>query len=197
MRQKAFEHLQRLPLRYYDTTAQGDIVSRFINDADTMVDGLLQGITQLFYGIVIIVGTLLFMLSQSVAVTLIVILVTSLNFVVANVVTRTSAKYFAGTQMLVGELNGYAQEIIGGYKTVKTFGYEAEAQKHFDAINAKLYRAGQKSQFAGSLTDPTTRFVNNLAYICVGVGGGTLGGAERRRHLQFYHLRDPICKAFQ
>ena len=176
MRQRAFEHLQRLPLRYYDTTAQGDIVSRFINDADTMVDGLLQGITQLFYGIVIIVGTLLFMLSQSVAVTVIVILVTSLNFVVANVVTRTSAKHFAGTQMLVGELNGYAQEIIGGYKTVKTFGYEEEAQKRFDAINARLYRAGQKSQFAGSLTNPTTRFVNNLAYICVGVGGGIIAG---------------------
>ncbi|HIZ56441.1 MAG TPA: ABC transporter ATP-binding protein/permease [Firmicutes bacterium] len=176
MRRAAFKHLQTLPLQYYDTTPQGDIVSRFINDADTVADGLLQGITELFFGVVIIVGTLGFMLSQSVLITVVVLAVTSLTFVVANLITRYTGKHFKRTQEITGELSGCAEEMITGYRTLRAFSYAEQAQKKFDAINTRLYGAGFRSQLGGALTNPSTRFVNHLAYISVGVIGGAAAG---------------------
>ncbi len=176
IRKDAYDKLSSLPLRYYDTNAHGDIQSRFINDADMIGEGLVQGVAQLLSGVINIVGSLVFMLILSVPVTLAVLLVTSVTFFTASAITRMSNKYFRRQQALVGELNGLSDELIQGAKTVKLFNYEDKAQQRFDDINNELNKVGRRAQFAGALTNPTTRFVNHLAYISVGVVGGAVAG---------------------
>ena len=163
IRRDAYDKLSVLPLKYYDTKAHGDIQSRFINDADMVGDGLVQGVAQLLSGIISIVGSLIFMLLLSPVVTLAVLVVTSITFLTASAITKMSNKYFRAQQALVGSLNGVAEELIHGAKTVKLFNYEKRSQQRFDKINGELNIIGRRAQFAGALTNPATRFVNHLA----------------------------------
>jgi ATP-binding cassette subfamily B protein/subfamily B ATP-binding cassette protein MsbA len=176
LRKDAFSKLASLPLSYYDRTAHGDIISRFTNDCDSIADGLIQGIFHLFTGLITIIGSLYFMLRLSPIVTLAVLLVTSITFGVAYFVTKISNENFKKQQILVGQLNGMAEELIAGARTIRAFSYEERAAKKFDEVNRNLYYVGQKAQFTSSLTNPTTRFVNYLAQISVGVVGGILAG---------------------
>lgn len=196
IRSDAYAHLASLPLRYYDTNAHGDIQSRFINDADMVGDGLVQGVAQLLSGVISIVGSLIFMLVISPPVTLAVLLVTSVTFVTASAITRMSDKYFKRQQALVGGLTGLAEELIQGAKAVKLFGYEETAQRRFDAINGELNVTGRRAQFAGALTNPTTRFVNHLAYISVGVVGGAIAGISAGGISSFIVYSNLFAKPF-
>ncbi|WP_028264252.1 ABC transporter ATP-binding protein [Atopobium fossor] len=171
LRTVAYAKLKALPLSFIDSHAHGDLLSRITNDVDQIGDGLLQGFTQLFSGVITIVGTLFFMFSLSIPVGLIVVVVTPLSIVVASLIARFSAKHFAQTQQLQGELGGYAEEFIGSQKLIAAFGYQKTAQTQFDAINKTLYTAGEKAQFISSLSNPSTRLVNNLIYAIVAVVG--------------------------
>lgn len=196
IRDDAAERMMRLPLEVYDRNSHGDIISRFVNDTTAIADGLIDGIIQLFTGVVVIVGSLTFMLIISPVVTLVVLAVTSLTFLVAMTVTRLSNRYFKSQQAITGELTGLTEEIIGGVETVKAFAYEETAATRFGEINRRLYTTGQKAQFASSLTNPTTRFVNYLAYIAVGVIGGIFGGLSAGRISSFIIYFNQFAKPF-
>lgn len=196
IRSDTYDRLAKLPLRHYDTHPHGDTISRFVNDATTIADGLVEGITQLFTGSVTIVGTLVFMLRISLPVTAVVIGVTSLTFVVANRITKFSNLHFKNQQAITGELGGLVEELVGGLRTVKAFSYENTAAERFEEINSRLYTAGQKAQFGGSLTNPTTRFVNYLAYIAIGVVGGVLGGLSAGRISSFIIYSNQFARPF-
>ncbi len=172
LRDDAFDKISILPLKYFDTNSHGDIISRFTNDIDTLTEGLLQGITQLFSGIVGIVGSFLFMLYLSPIITLVVIIITPISFLIASCITKKSNNMFREQSEVLGELNGYIEEIISNQKVVKTFSYEQTSQQIFKEINNRLYFCGRDAQFYSSLTNPSTRFINNLAYILVGIIGG-------------------------
>ncbi len=176
IRRDAFDRISTYPLSYYDNHSHGDTVSRFINDCEAISEGLVQGITQLFQGVVVLVGSLAFMLAMSWQITLVVLAVTSLTFLVAGSVTRMCNKYFRAQQDLMGELTGVAEEMLDGQRTVRAFGYEERAQDRFDGVNEKLRVQAKWAQFASALVNPTTRFVGHIAYISVGVLGGVLGG---------------------
>ena len=171
LRVQAYEKVNRLPLRYIDSHAHGDLVSRVVNDVDQVSDGLLQGITQLFTGVVTIVGTLLFMLTISPVITLVVVCITPLSLFVAAFIARISRKRFFDQQACQGELSGLIEEMISGIKTVRAFHYENRAESTFDEINSRLYEAGEKAQFNSSLSNPSTRFVNSIVYTSVAVIG--------------------------
>lgn len=171
VRNQAYAKFKTLPLSYIDSHAHGDLLSRITNDVDQIGDGLLQGCTQFFSGIVTIVGTLAFMMSLSVPVGLIVVIITPLSVVAASLIARFSTKHFATAQEVQGELGGYAEEFISNQKLVASFGHQAAAQKQFNAINQNLYAAGEKAQFISSLSNPTTRLVNNIMYAVVAVVG--------------------------
>lgn len=196
IRREAYAVLNRLPLRYYDSQPHGDIISRFVNDADTVADGLLQGAVLLVRGIITIVGTAVIMVLLSPVVTLAVVGATSLVFLVAYLVTRFSHQSFRAQQSILGELNGCAEEYIGQIKTVQAMSMENTAQKRFDGINKRLYFAGQRAQFASSLTNPTTRFVNNIAYILVGLVGGLAGGLSAGGVSSFIFYANQFAKPF-
>ncbi|EMZ41885.1 ABC transporter ATP-binding protein [Atopobium minutum] len=171
LRTLAYDKFNTLPLSYIDSHAHGDLLSRITNDVDQLGDGLLQGLSQFFTGMVTIVGTLVFMFSISIPVGLIVILITPLSIVAASLIARFSARYFAGAQQLQGNLGGYAEEFIGNQNLVAAFGYQTAAQKQFGHINQDLYVAGEKAQFISSLSNPSTRLVNNITYAVVAVVG--------------------------
>ena len=171
IRIQAFEKINVAPLRYIDGNAHGDLINRLVNDIDFIADGLLQGLTQLFTGVVTIVGTLLFMLSVNPWITIVVVLVTPLSLFVASFIAKRSHKMFQEQSKTQGELGGYIEEMLGNQKVVKTFSYEAEAQKGFEGINGRLYQCGQKAQFYSSLSNPSTRFVNGVVYAAVGIIG--------------------------
>lgn len=171
LRNRLFEKLSTVPLKYIDGHSHGDLISRAVNDIDQVSDGLLQGFTQLFTGIVTIVGTLIFMLQADIAVALVVILLTPLSLFVAAFIAKGSFRHFRSQTMVQGELSGYAEEFIGNMKLVKCFGYERRAEAEFDTLNQKLYVHGQKAQFFSSLSNPSTRFVNSIVYAAVGVFG--------------------------
>jgi len=174
IRNEAFDKISTLPLRYFDVNAHGDIMSRLTNDIDAISDGLLQGITQFYPGIVTIISSLVLMFALSVKITLVILLMTPLCFIIASFITSRSNKMFKEQQKTVGELNGYIEEIIGNQKVVKVFGYEKRSEEKFKEINRRLYKCGQQAQFYSSLTNPSTRFVNNIIYVLVGVVGGLL-----------------------
>ena len=171
LRTDLFRKLGALPLQYYDTTSRGYIMSRFTNDIDSISDGLNQGIVQLVSGILTILMTLAFMLSINPMVTLVAVFVTPLCFFVGYAVTRYGNRRFREQSRTLGRLNGYAEELISGQRTVRAFGYEERAQEGFGTINAELYQCGYRAQFASALVNPLTRFVNNIAYVLVGVFG--------------------------
>ena len=196
IRADADDRLMKLPLSYYDRSASGDVISRFVNDATAIADGLVDGITQLLTGAVTILGTLGFMLYISPVVTLVVLLVTSITFFVARTVTRLSNKHFKAQQALTGELGGLVEEMVGGVRTVKAYSYEDRAADRFAEINGRLYTAGQKAQFASSLPNPTTRFVNYLAYIAVGVVGGAVSGLSAGSISSFIIYSNQFARPF-
>lgn len=171
LRTDAFARVQKIPLSYIDVHSHGDIISRVVNDVDAVSDGLLQGFQQLFTGIVTIVGTLCFMLSLNVEITLVVVLLTPISFAVAAVISKLCFNKFREQSALKGELTGYIDEHIGGQKLVKAFGYEDAAKQQFNDINERLNVCGRRAQFYSALTNPCTRFVNSLVYAGVGVFG--------------------------
>ncbi|WP_294351635.1 ABC transporter ATP-binding protein [uncultured Clostridium sp.] len=171
IRIETFNKLNRLPLKYIDGNPHGDIISRVINDIDQISDGLIQGFSQLFTGAITILGTIFFMLSINVSITLVVILITPLSLFVASFIAKHSHSMFKKQSSIRGELTGYIEELIGNQKVVKAFSYEDEAQKDFEEINNRLYDFGVKAQFYSALTNPCTRFVNGVVYAFVGIIG--------------------------
>lgn len=172
MRKDAFGKISKLPLKFFDGHSHGDIISRLTNDTDAVSEGLLQGITQLFSGIVTVVGSLVLMFLLDWRITLCVIVITIICIFVSKAIATNSGKMFRLQAQTIGELNGYVSETVGNLKVVKAFGYEDKSSEVFGEINARLYDCGQKAQFYSSLVNPTTRYINNLAYISVGVLGG-------------------------
>ena len=179
IRSKAINHIQKLTLSYLDRHAAGDIVSRITADADILSDGLLLGFAQLFVSAVTVIATLVFMFAQNLWITLLVILLTPLSFLVAKFIASRSFDMFRKQSEARGRQTAFAEEIINGQRTVKAFGYEKRASKQFEAINQKLKEYSQKAVFYSSLTNPCTRFVNNIIYAGVALAGVLLipGGA--------------------
>lgn len=171
LRSKAIRHLQTLPLSYLDTHSAGDIVSRVITDIDTLSDGLLLGFTQLFSGVVTIGVTLVFMFSKNLWISLFVVLMTPLSFLVARFISSRSYKLFRKQSELRGKQTSFIDEIVGNQKVVKAFGYENRSSKRFSEINEELTECSQQAVFFSSLTNPSTRFVNNLVYAGVALFG--------------------------
>ena len=171
LRNEAMRKIQTLPLSYLDSHPSGDIVSRMVADVDTFADGLLMGFTQLFSGVLTILGTLLFMLFQNVPITLVVVCVTPLSLVVASFLAKRSYKYFQGQSTVRGEQTALVNEMIEGQKVVQAFGHEAESLEAFDEVNGRLQDVSLKAIFFSSMTNPATRFVNNIVYAGVGLVG--------------------------
>lgn len=167
----AFAKLQQVPLKYIDRQPHGDIISRIVNDIEQVSDGLLQGFTQLFTGIVTILGTLGFMFSINLTVTIVVVVLTPLSLFVASFIAKRSYDLFRKQSQLRGEIGGFMEEMIGNQKVVRTFGHEEEAQNQFEEINFRLHTVGVKAQFFSSLTNPCTRFVNGMVYAVVALAG--------------------------
>lgn len=182
MRVDASDKLSRMPLSFIDSHAHGDLISRVVNDVDQVGDGLLQGFTQLFTGVVTIVGTLLFMVSISVPMAVVVVLVTPLSIFAAGAIAKLSNKSFAAQQRIQGQLGAHIEEFVGEQKLVDAFAYGDRARSRFDAINAELYTAGEHAQFMSSLSNPGTRFINNIIYAVVAVIGciGVITGVPAR-----------------
>ena len=171
LRNAALRKIQTLPLSYLDSHPSGDIVSRMVADVDTFADGLLMGFTQLFSGVLTILGTLLFMLSENVPITLVVVCITPLSLVVASFLAKRSYKYFQGQSTVRGEQTALVNEMIEGQKVVQAFGHEAESLAAFDEVNGRLQSVSLKAIFFSSMTNPATRFVNNIVYAGVGLVG--------------------------
>lgn len=171
LRNDAIEKIQRLPLSYLDSHASGDLVSRTITDVDTFSDGLLMGFTQLFTGVLTIVGTLCFMLYVDVSVTLVVVCITPLSLVVAAFIAKKTYRYFQSQSAVRGEQTAYVNEMIEGQSVVQAFGQERSSQRRFDEINGRLQKVSMQAIFFSSITNPATRFVNSIVYAGVGVAG--------------------------
>ena len=171
LRNEALRKIQTLPLSYLDSHPSGDIVSRMVADVDTFADGLLMGFTQLFSGILTILGTLLFMLRENVPITLVVVCITPLSLVVAGFLAKRSYGYFQGQSTVRGKQTALVNEMIEGQKVVQAFGHEAESLAAFDEVNGQLQDVSLKAIFFSSLTNPATRFVNNIVYAGVGLVG--------------------------
>ena len=171
LRNEALRKIQTLPLSYLDSHPSGDIVSRMVADVDTFADGLLMGFTQLFSGILTIFGTLLFMLRENVPITLVVVCITPLSLVVAGFLAKRSYGYFQSQSTVRGKQTTLVNEMIEGQKVVQAFGHEAESLAAFDEVNGQLQDVSLKAIFFSSLTNPATRFVNNIVYAGVGLVG--------------------------
>ena len=184
MRQDAFRHLQRLPLRYIDRHPIGEIVSRLTTDVDQVTDGLLLALTQLFPGVVTLLGTLLFMLSIHPLITLVVVVLTPLSLLIASFIARRSHTFFEEQANTRGQQTAFIDEMINNQRVVQAFGREDENCRRFDEINERLERCSLKAIFFSSLVNPTTRVINSLIYAGVGLagalaaisGGLTVGG---------------------
>lgn len=178
IRKEAFDKLQNLPLKYIDSHSYGEIVSRMITDVDQFADGLLMGFTQLFTGIVTILGTLIIMLTLNVGITCVVVVVTPLSLFVANFIATHTYTMFREQSVTRGEQTALIDEMIGNAKVVKAFGQEEEAIARFDEINDRLQKCSLKAIFYSSLTNPSTRFINALVYAGVGLTGAfaVIGG---------------------
>ena len=171
IRQDAFRKLEILPLKFLDSKAYGDIVSRVISDVDTFADGLLMGFTQLFTGVITIVGTLILMLVTNVPIALLVVCLTPVSFLVAKFIAKSTYTMFKAQSEARGEQTALIEEMIGNQKIVKTFSQEEAAQEKFNVMNEKLGKFSLKAIFFSSITNPSTRFVNSLVYAGVGILG--------------------------
>ncbi|MGH1640425.1 ABC transporter ATP-binding protein [Enterococcus gallinarum] len=174
LRKEGFAHLNTLPLRYYDQTSHGNIVSRFTNDMDNISIAVAAVFNQLFSGISVVLIALVVMVKMSVPLTLVVLVSTPIIFLVNWIVARTSQADFARQQEIVGEISGFVTEMIGNQKIVKAFEREAINQEQFEMINDELNLRGRKAQFSSSLTNPLSRFVDHLSYLSVRFVGGLL-----------------------
>ncbi len=170
-REKIYEHINKLPIAYIDSHEYGDTVSRTLSDVDQLSDGLLMGFSQLFTGVITIVGTICFMLKTSVPVALVVIVLTPLSLLVAGFITRKTYKMFTRQSEKRAEMTGLVNEMVGNEKVVQAFSYEDRAQKRFEDINEELTDAEFKATFFSSLTNPSTRLINNLVYAGVAIVG--------------------------
>lgn len=179
VRDEAFRKLEILPLKYIDSHAHGDIVSRIIADVDQFSDGLLMGFTQLFTGVITIIGTLLFMISINVTTTLIVVVLTPMSFFIANFIAKRTFKMSKLQSETRGEQTALIDEMIGNEKVVKAFSREEKVIEQFDEVNNRLEKASVKAIFFSSLTNPCTRFVNSLVYAGVGIVGAFLAISGR------------------
>lgn len=184
LRQDIFKKFNTTPLSYIDSHPHGDLISRMINDVDAVGDGLIQVTTQLFSGVITILGTLFFMISIDLKIALVVVVVTPLSLFVAGFIGKLTSKRFRQQQALQGEISAYVEEMVGNQRVVKAFAYEDRAYETFEKYNNELYTVGLKAQIAGALANPSTRFVNGLVYASVGIfgaltaisGGITVGG---------------------
>lgn len=171
IREKAFDKIQKVPLKYLDGHSHGDIMSRVVADVDTFADGLLLGFTQLFTGVITILGTLLFMLSENVGITAVVVLITPISLFVASFIAKKTFRMFQLQSTTRGEQTTLINEMITNHKEVKAFGREAAVMEDFDEINGRLEKCSLRAIFFSSLTNPCTRFVNSLVYMGVGLTG--------------------------
>ena len=171
VRRRVFAHMEILPLRYMDAHQPGDAISRISTDVDQFSDGLLMGFTQLFSGVMTILGTLGFMISIDGRITLIVVLITPLSFFVANFIAKRTFTMFRLQSETRAEMTSLVEEMVGNQKVVKAFAYEKEAEEQFDDINQRLQSCSLKATFFSSITNPSTRFVNGLVYTGVGIFG--------------------------
>lgn len=178
MRKELFGHISRLPLSYIDSHPHGDLITRMGNDIEQISNGILQGFSQLLTGAFTIVGTLGIMFAIHWAVALVVVVITPLSFFVATFIAKHSNSMFRKQSNAQGKLGGYSEEMLEGQRIVAAFGYEDEAQKKFEEIDSVLYKYGVKSQFYSSLSNPCTRFVNNLVYAAVGIVGALIAVLE-------------------
>lgn len=171
VRRQAFHHLQKLPLKYIDSHQYGDTISRVITDVDQFSDGLLMGFSQLFTGIVTILGTLVFMLYINVKIALVVILITPVSLFVASFIAKKTYTMFQKQSEARAQMTSLVDEMVGNQKVVQAFGYQKEALERFDVINQELKTSSLKAIFFSSITNPSTRFVNGLVYTGVGIVG--------------------------
>ncbi|WP_278599957.1 ABC transporter ATP-binding protein [Clostridium tertium] len=171
IRVDVFNKLNALPLKYIDSNSHGSIINGVINDIEIVSDGLLQGFSQLFTGIITIIGTLIFMISINIKIALIVVIITPLSLFTASTIAKYCYSMFRKQSQVRGELSGYVEEMIGNQKVVKAFSFEERSQETFEEINKRLYKYGQKAQFYSALTNPCTRFVNGIVYAAVGIIG--------------------------
>lgn len=171
IRDKAFKKLEIVPLKYIDGNSHGDIVSRVIADVDQFADGLLMGFTQLFTGVITIFGTLCFMLSISIKITLVVVVITPVSLFVASFIAKRTYSMFQKQSETRGEQTALIDEMIGNQKVVQAYGQEAEVLEKFDKINNDLEKYSLRAVFFSSITNPATRFVNSLVYTGVGLAG--------------------------
>ena len=199
IRNEAFAHIQKLPLSYLDAHPQGDIVSRVIADVDTFADGLLMGFTQLFTGIMTILGTLLFMLRIHWGIALVVVCITPLSLLVANFIATRTYSMFRLQTVTRGEQTGLIDETIGNIKVVRAFGHEDASMEQFDEINGRLQKASLKAIFFSSLVNPCTRFVNSVVYAGVGLTGALIaigGGISVGNLTSFLNSANQYTKPF-
>lgn len=199
IRNEAFSHIQKLPLSYLDAHPQGDIVSRVIADVDTFADGLLMGFTQLFTGIMTILGTLLFMLRIHWGIALVVVCITPLSLLVANFIATRTYSMFRLQTVTRGEQTGLIDETIGNIKVVRAFGHEDASMEQFDEINGRLQKASLKAIFFSSLVNPCTRFVNSVVYAGVGLTGALIaigGGISVGNLTSFLNYANQYTKPF-
>ena len=199
IRNDAFVHIQKLPLSYLDAHPQGDIVSRVIADVDTFADGLLMGFTQLFTGVMTILGTLLFMVRIHWGIALVVVCITPLSLLVANFIAKRTYSMFRLQTVTRGEQTGLIDETIGNIKVVRAFGHEASSMEQFDEINGRLQKASLRAIFFSSLVNPSTRFVNSLVYAGVGLTGALLamaGGISVGSLTTFLNYANQYTKPF-
>ena len=199
IRNEVFEHIQKLPLSYLDAHPQGDIVSRVIADVDTFADGLLMGFTQLFTGVMTILGTLLFMVRIHWGIALVVVCITPLSLLVANFIAKRTYSMFRLQTVTRGEQTGLIDETIGNIKVVRAFGHEASSMEQFDEINGRLQKASLRAIFFSSLVNPSTRFVNSLVYAGVGLTGALLamaGGISVGSLTTFLNYANQYTKPF-
>lgn len=178
IRTEAYNHMETLPLSYIDSKSYGDTVSRIVSDIDQFADGLLMGFSQLFTGVITIVGTLIFMFSVNVRISLVVVLLTPMSLIFASRLAKATFNMFKKQSEARGEMTGLVEEMIGNQKIVQAFSYEDDAEKRFEVINDELSKATLKATFFSSLTNPGTRFVNNIVYAGVGIVGAfsVIGG---------------------
>ncbi|MFQ8705888.1 MAG: ABC transporter ATP-binding protein [Thomasclavelia sp.] len=171
LRNRVFEKIHLLPLKYIDSTPHGDIIGRVINDIDLIGTGLLQSFTSLFTGVATIIGTIIIMCLINLSIAVVVIVLTPLSLLVASLIVKRTHIYFKEQLELRGEMNGYIEEMIGNQRIIKAFNYEQVNEERFKEVNQRMHASGVKSQFYGALINPTTRIVNSLVYGAVGVFG--------------------------
>lgn len=179
IREDAFFHMSRLPMSFFDTNSRGEMINLLTNDVEKINQAVQQIFTQIFSGSIILLGSIIAMFMIQPIIALVVLLLTPFTFIITNVIARKSHQYFMDQSRKTAKLQGHAEEMIEGQKLLRVFGGEPGAQETYDQLNQELYVIGKKAQFASSLTNPGTRFVNNVTYVLVGVISSALASLGR------------------